>query len=145
MTATRAAARRRRAARVLLARLGGFVVRAGFVDALLLPAPTQVAQSLWEDRALLAPDLLVDHVGGRARPRRLAGARRRRSRSRCTWCRAVDRALRPLVIGSQAVPIPVLAPLIVLVLGFGLAPKILIVALICFFPVVVNVADGLRD
>ena len=58
---------------------------------------------------------------------------------------AVERALRPLVVGSQAVPIPVLAPLVVFVLGFGLAPKILIVALICFFPVVVNVADGLRD
>ena len=49
------------------------------------------------------------------------------------------------MVGSQAVPIPVLAPLIVFVLGFGLAPKILIVALICFFPIVVNVADGLRD
>ena len=58
---------------------------------------------------------------------------------------AVERALRPLVVGSQAVPIPVLAPLVVFVLGFGLAPKILIVALICFFPIVVNVADGLRD
>jgi NitT/TauT family transport system permease protein/putative hydroxymethylpyrimidine transport system permease protein len=33
----------------------------------------------------------------------------------------------------------------VLILGFGLAPKILIIALICFFPVVVNVSDGLRD
>ena len=49
------------------------------------------------------------------------------------------------MVGSQAVPIPVVAPLIVFVLGFGLAPKILIVALICFFPVVVNVADGLRE
>ena len=58
---------------------------------------------------------------------------------------AVERALRPLVVGSQAVPIPVIAPLIVFVLGFGLAPKILIVALICFFPVVVNVSDGLRE
>ena len=58
---------------------------------------------------------------------------------------AVNRALRPLVVGSQAVPIPVLAPLVVLLLGFGLAPKILIVALVCFFPIVVNVADGLRD
>ena len=57
---------------------------------------------------------------------------------------AVDRALRPLAIGSQAVPIPVVAPLFVLVLGFGLAPKILIIALICFFPIVVNVSDGLR-
>ena len=57
---------------------------------------------------------------------------------------ALDRALRPLAIGSQAVPIPVVAPLFVLVLGFGLAPKILIIALICFFPIVVNVSDGLR-
>jgi putative hydroxymethylpyrimidine transport system permease protein len=57
---------------------------------------------------------------------------------------AVDRALRPLAIGSQAVPIPVVAPRFVLVLGFGLAPKILIIALICFFPIVVNVSDGLR-
>jgi len=57
----------------------------------------------------------------------------------------VDRALRPLVIGSQAVPIPVIAPLFVFVLGFGLAPKVLIVALVCFFPVTINVYDGLRD
>src|SRR3954452_7146842 len=39
----------------------------------------------------------------------------------------------------------VLAPLVVLVLGFGLAPKVLIVALVCFFPVTINVYDGLRD
>ena len=49
------------------------------------------------------------------------------------------RALRPLVIGSQAVPVPVIAPLVVLVLGFGLAPKVLLVALVCFFPVTINV------
>ena len=35
------------------------VVRVGWVDELLLPAPTQVAQALWVDRALLAPDLLT--------------------------------------------------------------------------------------
>ena len=120
------------------------IVRAGVVDALLLPAPTSIAQSLWEDRSLLAPDLLVTTwevvlglfasvvlgVG-------LAVAMH--------LVPAVERALRPLVVGSQAVPIPVVAPLIVFMLGFGLAPKILLVALICFFPVVVNVADGLRD
>jgi putative hydroxymethylpyrimidine transport system permease protein len=55
------------------------------------------------------------------------------------------RALRPLVIGSQAVPVPVIAPLVVLVLGFGLAPKVLLVALVCFFPVTINLYDGLRD
>ena len=58
---------------------------------------------------------------------------------------AARRALRPLVIGSQAVPVPVIAPLVVLVLGFGLAPKVLLVALVCFFPVAINLYDGLRD
>jgi NitT/TauT family transport system permease protein/putative hydroxymethylpyrimidine transport system permease protein len=55
------------------------------------------------------------------------------------------RALRPLVIGSQAVPVPVIAPIVVLVFGFGLAPKVLLVALVCFFPVAINLYDGLRD
>ena len=63
------------------------VVRVGWVDELLLPAPTQVAQSLWEDRSLLAPDLLDDHVRGGARPRRLARCSASRWRWRCTWCR----------------------------------------------------------
>ena len=56
------------------------VVRVGWVDALLLPAPTEVAQSLWEDRSLLAPDLLDDHLGGRARAARRARRSARRSR-----------------------------------------------------------------
>ena len=76
-----------------------------------------------------------------------AAARRsaRRSRVAMHLSPAVRRALRPLVIGSQAVPVPVIAPLLILVLGFGLAPKVLIVALVCFFPVTINLYDGLRD
>ena len=57
---------------------------------------------------------------------------------------ALRRALQPLVIGSQAVPVPVIAPLVILVLGFGLAPKVLLVALVCFFPITINLYDGLR-
>ena len=38
-----------------------------------------------------------------------------------------------------------IAPLLILVLGFGLAPKVLMVALVCFFPVTINLYDGLRD
>ena len=119
------------------------VVRVGWVDELLLPAPTQVARSLWEDRSLLAPDLWTttfEVVLGLAASLVLGVA----LAVAMHLVPAVDRALRPLVIGSQAVPIPVVAPLFVLVLGFGLAPKILIIALICFFPIVVNVSDGLR-
>jgi ABC-type nitrate/sulfonate/bicarbonate transport system permease component len=133
------------AAIILIAAVAGWeaLVRAGGVDSLLLPAPTEVASALWNDRGLLGPDLAVTlqevlvgllaavavgvalgvgmHVSG-----------------------ALRRALRPLVIGSQAVPVPVIAPLLILVLGFGLVPKVLLVALVCFFPVTINLYDGLR-
>jgi ABC-type nitrate/sulfonate/bicarbonate transport system permease component len=148
-SSTRGAGRARRsvaplAVLVVLLAVWELVVRAGLVDALLLPAPSHVAQSLWEDRDLLAPDLLVttwEVVVGLAAALGL-GAVLAVVMHLLPW---VDRSLRPLVVGSQAVPIPVVAPVIVLILGFGLAPKILIIALICFFPVTVNLADGLRD
>ena len=117
------------------------LVRLGGVDPLILPPPTDVLQALWDDRSLLAPDLwtttyevvlglLAAVVAGTA-----LGVAMHLSP-------AVRRALRPLVIGSQAVP--VIAPLVILVLGFGLAPKILLIALVCFFPITINLYDGLR-
>ena len=51
----------------------------------------------------------------------------------------------PILVASQAVPIVVLAPIFVLAFDYGLGPKIAIVALICFFPITVNVLDGLRS
>ncbi|HET8630543.1 MAG TPA: ABC transporter permease [Thermomicrobiales bacterium] len=58
---------------------------------------------------------------------------------------ALERALYPLVVASQTVPLPVLAPLLIIWLSYGMAPKIVLVALICFFPIVVNTVDGLRS
>jgi putative hydroxymethylpyrimidine transport system permease protein len=120
------------------------VVRGGLVDPLLLPAPTHVAEALWTDRSLLAPDLLTttwEVLIGLALSLILGAG----LAVAMHLSPPVDKSLRPLVIGSQAVPIPVIAPLFVFVLGFGLAPKVLIVALVCFFPVTINVYDGLRD
>ena len=54
----------------------------------------------------------------------------------------VRRALAPLLIGSQTVPIVAIAPLIVVWFGFGLAPKILVVILVTFFPITVALLDG---
>jgi putative hydroxymethylpyrimidine transport system permease protein len=119
------------------------LVRAGAVDPLLLPAPTHVAQALWEDRGILAPDLLT--TAGEVLLGLLAAVAAGVAIALAMHLSpAARRALRPLVIGSQAVPIPVIAPLVVLVLGFGLAPKVLLVALVCFFPVAINLHDGLR-
>jgi putative hydroxymethylpyrimidine transport system permease protein len=55
----------------------------------------------------------------------------------------VRRALYPLLIASQSIPTVVLAPVFVLVLGFGLWPKVAVVTLFCFFPIVVGTIDGL--
>jgi NitT/TauT family transport system permease protein len=59
--------------------------------------------------------------------------------------RILLRALYPILIVSQAVPVIAIAAALVIWLGFGLAPKIFIVALIVFFPVLVNVLDGLAS
>ncbi len=54
-------------------------------------------------------------------------------------------ALYPILIASQAVPIIAISAALTIWLGFGLAPKLVIVALTVFFPVVVNVLDGLAS
>jgi putative hydroxymethylpyrimidine transport system permease protein len=51
----------------------------------------------------------------------------------------------PLLVASQAIPIVVLAPILVLAFDYGIGPKLAIVALICFFPITVNVLDGLAS
>jgi ABC-type nitrate/sulfonate/bicarbonate transport system permease component len=57
---------------------------------------------------------------------------------------AVERALYPLVVASQAINPLAVAPLLLIWLGYGLEPKVVIVVLICFFPIVINTVDGLR-
>ncbi|MCS1352336.1 ABC transporter permease [Mechercharimyces sp. CAU 1602] len=57
----------------------------------------------------------------------------------------IRRALYPLLIGTQTVPIIAIAPLFIVWFGFGMFPKLLIVAMVTFFPVVISTADGLRS
>ena len=58
---------------------------------------------------------------------------------------SVRRAVLPLLVVSQTITIVALAPLLVLWFGFGLLPKVLVVALVCFFPMVVAAAGGLAS
>jgi ABC-type nitrate/sulfonate/bicarbonate transport system permease component len=53
------------------------------------------------------------------------------------------RAFYPVLVGSQTVPILPIAPLLVIWLGYDIAPKLIVVALVCFFPMVVATFDGL--
>lgn len=54
-------------------------------------------------------------------------------------------AIFPLLIGSQAVPIVVIAPVLAIIFGYTLMPKMIVVALICFFSIVVNTMHGLAS
>lgn len=55
----------------------------------------------------------------------------------------VRRTLYPLLITSQTVPIVSVAPLFIIWFGYGILPKILVVILVCFFPVAVSLLGGL--
>jgi ABC-type nitrate/sulfonate/bicarbonate transport system permease component len=57
----------------------------------------------------------------------------------------VEQSVYPLLILSQNVPIIVLAPLLVIWFGFGLLPKIIVITLVCFFPVAVASMGGFRS
>jgi ABC-type nitrate/sulfonate/bicarbonate transport system permease component len=58
---------------------------------------------------------------------------------------AMRRALYPLLVASQAIPIIAIAPLMIFWFGYGLLPKVVVVTLVCFFPITVSMADGLRS
>jgi len=51
----------------------------------------------------------------------------------------------PILIMSQNIPILVLAPLLIIWFGFGLLPKLIIICLVCFFPIVIAAMDGFRQ
>jgi NitT/TauT family transport system permease protein len=62
-----------------------------------------------------------------------------------TYSTGFERAVYPLIVGSNTVPKVALAPLLLAWLGFGLAPKIVIVVLVTFFPIVINSVVGLKS
>ena len=57
----------------------------------------------------------------------------------------MKRAVYPLLVATQTVPMIVLAPILIIYLGFGMTPKILTVVLMCFFPNAVSFTDGMAQ
>lgn len=127
-----------------LALLAGWELYAGLggTDDFLLPAPHEIAAALYDDRGLLWSNLQV--TGAEV----LLGIAVALAAGLACACLlhlvpALRRAVLPLLVGSQTIPIVIVAPLLVAWLGFGLAPKLVIIALICFFPLTVTTFDGL--
>jgi putative hydroxymethylpyrimidine transport system permease protein len=119
------------------------VVRAAHVPDYLFPAPSAVATALGDGAGPLARATLVtlrEIVLGYL----LAVAVGLALAVLIHFSSALRRALLPLLVLSQTAPTVVLAPVLAIVLGFGIGPKLVVVAIVCFFPIVVNAVDGLR-
>jgi len=112
------------------------------VDAAVLPAPHDVAAALWNSGELLLQNFKVTALEvvlglGMALSAGFGLA------VAIHLFPVLRRAFYPLAVGSQALPIPVIGVLLVFWWGFGIFPKLAIIALICFFPVLVTTVDGL--
>jgi ABC-type nitrate/sulfonate/bicarbonate transport system permease component len=110
----------------------------------LLPAPSDVVRSLAEDWNVLLPNALVTFsevlIGFACAVVAGVGLGIAVYRSP-----TLNRALYPIIIASQTIPVPALAPLLLVSLGYGLEPKVVVTALVGFFPIVVNTVEGLRS
>jgi putative hydroxymethylpyrimidine transport system permease protein len=119
-------------------------VDVGGVNSFVLPAPHAVATAAWANAGLLwsnfkttALEVLLG-IGCALIAGFLTAVAIHLSRT-------LRRALYPLAVGSQAIPFVVVAPLLVFWWGFGVLPKLAVIAVICFFPVLVTTADALAS
>lgn len=120
------------------------VVRLADVPSYIVPPPSGVAQAFDRDAGLLAHATwitLQEVLAGFA----IAVAGGIALAVLLHLSGHLRRALTPLLVASQTVPVIVLAPVLVFIMGYGIGPKLVIVALICFFPIAVNMLDGLRS
>jgi ABC-type nitrate/sulfonate/bicarbonate transport system permease component len=116
-------------------------VRLAAIDPITLPAPSRVLGALLDFREAavghLIPTLFEAVVGCSLSVVLAVAAAVALDR----W-EPVRRAVEPLLVTSQTIPIVAIAPLFVIWFGFGLLPKVLIVVLVTFFPVTIALLDG---
>jgi len=122
----------------------GLLAEAFNVESFLVPSPAEIASALWENRALIAEnawvtlqEILLGFLCGLAVGLAFGFLLRPFETLRLSF--------HPLIVGSQAIPIIVFAPILVVWFGYGIGPKLAVVALVCFFPIAVATADGLRS
>lgn len=111
----------------------------------ILPTPTGIAEKLWEIRSILflehLPATMLIIIIGLVISILLGVGL-------AVWMhysKQVERALYPIIIVSQTIPIIALAPIFVLWFGYSIWSKIVVTILITFFPIAVNTFDGLRS
>jgi ABC-type nitrate/sulfonate/bicarbonate transport system permease component len=118
------------------------VVTADSINPQLLPGPWLISRSSWDDRADIWPAIGVtteEAVLGMT----VAVVVAVLIAVSIDSFRSVRGSFYPVIVASQTVPIIALAPLVLVWWGFGLLPKIILVALFSFFPITVGLVQGL--
>ncbi len=107
----------------------------------ILPSPARVFQQGWEFRGALwentKPTLIETAIGFS-----VSAAVATAFAVLIDFSTTMRRVLYPILVSTQTIPLVVLAPLMIIWFGFGLTPKIILVALITFFPITVGWVDG---
>lgn len=119
-------------------------VRAFDVPLYVLPGPVKVVSTLFADLPTLIPHALVTSAEA-ALGMLIALALGVALGVAMDAFALVRRCLYPILVVTQTVPMIVLAPILIIYMGFGMAPKILTVVLMCFFPIAVNFTDGMAQ
>ncbi len=120
-----------------------FVVTRLNIPSWLLPSPFKVGEALWSTRALLwqhAKLTIFETTTGFL----LAIVFGIMVSTIMTIFPFLKRVFYPFLIFSQTVPLIAIAPLLLLWLGYGLVPKVIIVILVCFFPIAISLLQGLE-
>jgi putative hydroxymethylpyrimidine transport system permease protein len=127
-----------------IAASSGAIADALNLEPTLVPSPAEVGNALWENRTVLwenswvtLREILLGIAAGVLTGIALAVAMR--------FSDLLRDAVFPLTVALQAVPVVVLAPILVIWFNYGIWPKVIIVAIACFFPIVVSTLDGLRS
>lgn len=121
------------------------IAATGFhIEEWILPTPTQIINSFWQSRSLifyhLVPTVIEAVIGliGATFIAIVIAILMERSK-------IIQKIIYPFLILSQTIPFIILAPLLTLWFGFGLLPKIIIISLVCFFPITINLFNGFQE
>jgi NitT/TauT family transport system permease protein len=137
--------------RVVLPLLGGAalllvwwaLVEVFQVKPFIAPAPQVVARTFYDKFGLLMTNLAptaLEAVGGFLLGNFMAIV----TATVFVHCRSLEQAFFPVAVLINSIPVVAKAPILVLLLGNGLAPKIAIAGIICYFPTLVNMVRGLQ-
>lgn len=129
---------------VVLVALWWLVVATTSVKAYLLPPPGEVVVKMWNERGTLTSETVItawETILGFA----LSVAFGIPLAVVLTQSKRAYDIGYPLLVGLQTLPKIAVAPLLVVAMGFGIAPKIILIVLVAFFPIVVNAIAGFRS